>query len=549
MAATERPDGLLAQYKLLGAVIDADWATGLDHKVARHVIDRHYSKYGNSRASLRYLEEATGARRPNVIASLRRLTDHAVIAVIRQGAGTRPTEYSLNFNFGASGNVGDTAKAVSPSGIVDDTACGTAGDTSSASSGIAGDTETYLLSTAYNAGRQVSRNLDPHAAPTAPLAPPAYAADAAGTARVPFDEFWDVYPRKHQKPKARAAYAALNPGPELHSRIVDAARLLAQHYEEHAVEKKHQPFPANWLAGERYDEDLPAVFGDPRAEALKRKKVRQNGEASLSVSSSKSAGLFPPGVHRLRIAAAEEVGSVFGTEWAVDLTLLGVDHPIEGVEFKRRLEILSNDGEGQVDGAGRDAYEELSRLTGEHCPVSFLPGKIVGAHNMSDGGIYFTPDPAGTRLVEIDKSDIVVDGLERWIRIELAEPWDDESDVGPISTGRIDILYESQHSRLQGEGQDRLRKLLDAIGLKHMTDTDQLDFCRFTLGEEGEFLPVLAPAPVPANDDVSPPKPHRKKISFLETVERIPMPTDPWPEGFRAQARSGQDAGDDEVAA
>ena len=47
--------GLLDQYNLLGAIIDSPWATRLDHKVARHVIDRYYPKHGNGRASLRYL--------------------------------------------------------------------------------------------------------------------------------------------------------------------------------------------------------------------------------------------------------------------------------------------------------------------------------------------------------------------------------------------------------------------------------------------------------------------------------------------------------------
>ena len=32
---------LLKHYKLLGAVIDAPWATRLDHKIARHVIERY----------------------------------------------------------------------------------------------------------------------------------------------------------------------------------------------------------------------------------------------------------------------------------------------------------------------------------------------------------------------------------------------------------------------------------------------------------------------------------------------------------------------------
>ena len=90
---------LLKQYKLLGAVIDAAWATGLDHRITRHVIDRHYAKFGNARARLRYLEQVTGAKRNKIIPSLRRIIENGAINVIRQGIGTRPTEYDLNFDF------------------------------------------------------------------------------------------------------------------------------------------------------------------------------------------------------------------------------------------------------------------------------------------------------------------------------------------------------------------------------------------------------------------------------------------------------------------
>src|SRR5882672_2799503 len=96
-AATEPV--LLKQYKLLGAVIDAPWATSLDHKITRHVIERYYAKFGNARASLRYLEQATGSQRNKIVESLRRIIDNGVISVIRQGVGTRPTEYDLNFDF------------------------------------------------------------------------------------------------------------------------------------------------------------------------------------------------------------------------------------------------------------------------------------------------------------------------------------------------------------------------------------------------------------------------------------------------------------------
>jgi hypothetical protein len=128
---------LLKQYKLLRAVIDSPWATRLDIKIACHVIDRYFARHGNARASLRYLERATGSMRTNIIESLRRIIAKGVISVVRQGIGTRPTEYSLCFDFAenkeplaknkkpngpsASGPVDET----STSGPVDETSTST----------------------------------------------------------------------------------------------------------------------------------------------------------------------------------------------------------------------------------------------------------------------------------------------------------------------------------------------------------------------------------------------------------------------------------------
>jgi hypothetical protein len=124
MNATTEPV-LLKQYKLLGAVIDASWATRLDHKIARHVIDRYFAKFGNARASLRYLEAATGAERNKIIPSLRRIIEKGVISVLRQGIGTRPTEYDLNFDFGTRSSSG--AREGTSSGAREGTSTGARG--------------------------------------------------------------------------------------------------------------------------------------------------------------------------------------------------------------------------------------------------------------------------------------------------------------------------------------------------------------------------------------------------------------------------------------
>ncbi len=93
----ETPSSLAKKYNLLGAVVDSQWATRLDHMVATVVIDRHWN--GTACVSLRDLEQITGATRTNIIGSLRRIAAHGVISVIRRGASHRPTEYDLNFDF------------------------------------------------------------------------------------------------------------------------------------------------------------------------------------------------------------------------------------------------------------------------------------------------------------------------------------------------------------------------------------------------------------------------------------------------------------------
>lgn len=149
--SSNKPDSLLVKHRLLVQVLRTDWASKLDHKITVEILERYMSDFGNSRVSLRYLERATGATRSNIVASLRRLVEQGAFAVLREGAGTRPTEYLPNFNFSSgvadetpsSGPAHDTATQTG--GIVGDTSSGLVGDTSTRHSGPAYDTESLLL--------------------------------------------------------------------------------------------------------------------------------------------------------------------------------------------------------------------------------------------------------------------------------------------------------------------------------------------------------------------------------------------------------------------
>jgi len=253
-------NGLLAQHKLLLAVINADWATRLDIKVAAAIIERYVRKFGNARASLSFLENATGSKRNKIIPSTRRLLEHGVAHVVREGVGTRPTEYGLNFQFAASSSLEGTSSDVAGSSALEGTPTGSPEGTSSGSSGTLEGTESSLTVAGLQAERTEREN-----EPAAPTAPPtvglsATAAVTAGEGN--FRDLWKAYyPDKGKgRAEAEAAYAKLAPDADLHRQMVDAAR--EWHDAWSAQDKPDAPryTLAKWIERKEYECAPPTAY-------------------------------------------------------------------------------------------------------------------------------------------------------------------------------------------------------------------------------------------------------------------------------------------------
>ena len=202
--------------------MQANWASGLDKSIAYEIIDNYRRDRGNSRASLRYLEQATGARRPSVIASVRRLVENGPFNVALQGGGTRPTAYALDFGQvaeNARGIVDNTSSSSASSGIVDNTSVVPQAIPLESASGIVDNTESVLPVDGLQAGL-LDRMIDP-ATPTAPPLADGLAAPAAGgsaveeeeraPAKPTFELCWRTYDYPRGKKEARAAWNALPP--------------------------------------------------------------------------------------------------------------------------------------------------------------------------------------------------------------------------------------------------------------------------------------------------------------------------------------------------
>ncbi|MBB4580388.1 hypothetical protein GGE45_002718 [Rhizobium aethiopicum] len=254
-------DSLKYQWRLLALVLRSAWATGLDKTLAFEIIDNYRKEFGNSRASLSYLQRASGADRKAVIASTRRLTEYGPFSVNRAGAGTRPTEYKLHFELvhenSSGGAETTTTKNRSSSGVQTTTGGGAETTTRSASGG-AETTQSVLPDAAYKAGIQ-DRMIE-FAAPGAPPLAGLSAATAGPTKEDGFDELWKAYSCKQKKAEAKAAYAKLAPDRELHARMVEAAGNWFARWA--AQEKPDAPrfTLARWLEREEYECEPPTAY-------------------------------------------------------------------------------------------------------------------------------------------------------------------------------------------------------------------------------------------------------------------------------------------------
>jgi hypothetical protein len=382
--------GLLDQYLLLGAVIDSKWATRLDHKIARVVIDRFFQKHGNSRASLGYLERATGAARSNVIASLRRIAENGAISVARLGAGTRPTEYTLNFEFGA-GNRSGRADTTATSGDASTTAAVSQELPLERPSSHASATETYLPSLSTDR-LTVSRNDE---SPAAASPPPARLEPVpAGAAVVPksdgFEELWLAYPLKVDRSKAKAEYAKLAPDASLHAKLVEAATKLSVHHAANGTEKTFIKRLQNWIREERYEEDLPTTYANAKDAANPRFKAGRTQKTNVDTDKFGPSGLSPKtplGRHVVEVTSCDVLSGKNNSERFIDVhfRIQGGTH--DGKDFAHNFLYMTDDG---ADEQGSRWFSDVCRAVNNESPrdtSEFLGATLTAI--VSKGGIEY----------------------------------------------------------------------------------------------------------------------------------------------------------------
>lgn len=353
-----RDNGLLAQHQFVLAVMTSGRFTALDHGVAGTIMKRYYPKYGNARVSLRYLEQATGATRTNVIASRRRLVDGGAFYIVSEGIGTRPTEIAPNFDFSSSGIAGDTTSNDDHSGIAGDTSGGIAGDTTTVASGTAGKTESYLHMPVYETGILIDR-LEP-ASPSAPAAAGAEAPRTPGSAgeeesetKGGFEELWVAYGYRRGRAEARKAYEAVAPDSELHASMVAAAVEWRETWAAQGKADAPRFSLAKWIEREEYECAPPTAYQPkarrPKPASQPSARPRAADRAVVIVASD----VVRDGADSRLVAQLEADGSPVG-ELVIDLETDNAETQAAGqrrfAELTRAMDLLTVDDSKDLHG-------------------------------------------------------------------------------------------------------------------------------------------------------------------------------------------------------
>jgi hypothetical protein len=476
------PDSLKYQWRLLGLVMRADWATSLDKSVAYEVVDNYRKDRGDSRASLRYLEKATGATRPNIIASLRRLVERGPFSVALQGGGTRPTAYALHFDKvaeNASGIVDDTASSDFPSGIVGDTSVVSQAIPLEDASGIVGNTESVLLVDGLQAGL-LDRMNDTRPPSAPPLAGGLAATAAGGTAveelqhsqadatdaEPTFEALWRAYDYAKGKKEARTAWNALPPEVDK-AAVIEAAKAWQASWAAQGKPDAPRKHLATWLREERYDEEAPKGFT----------KVERGKSVSKAKPGGKREFGIGANIKHFTIVGHETDGSPFA-EFFETFTFRADD----GQEFSKRMHVVSATAEF-AEGADVELKNALHNAAfGKGNIQEDFVGRVVGA--CDDKGLCFfdvgQPAAAPEWIGDVDR--LAPFGTFPAKVLDSSCEWNEHGQFVTLMlditdcSGGMAINRQVNHTfdLESGKGRAFLASICRAVGITSIEDTDVL---------------------------------------------------------------------------
>lgn len=348
------------------------------------ILDWYHTRYGNALASVRHIVSELKARDPagvgffngDVHSALKDLVEWGYLDQ-QKGSGRSASRYvpvwsKHSVQDSQNTNVGSVAFGETPNADVR--------ETPNANPVCVQDSPNKDPFT--GPGLPTRGHVKGNSASAAPSAPPASGAVAprfAASALEGFDTFWLAWPRKHGKQAAEREWKKAKP--EDHQQILTAARTWSEHYITNGTDKRWIPEPANWLAKERWHEDLPLSFNSAKEAATSRKVANSNSKHS------RRGPLLPDDrTHLLTIKRVEIEGNPYSDFWQTFVFDLGER------EIEQRYHIVA-DGDAGPDSEGCNALMKAVGYNEMTNPESEIIGASVLAANAGKGRLSFYRPP------------------------------------------------------------------------------------------------------------------------------------------------------------
>jgi hypothetical protein len=146
--------------------------------------------------------------------------------------------------------------------------------------------------------------------------------------------------------------------------LVSKAVALAEHYQSNATERKWWKHLHNWLAEERYLEDLPVPYENPKAAAMVRKRENgpRKGNAETPAKDVGQSPKTPQGRHKVKVVSSDMPDSINSAEKRMVFSFRIEDGEHEGKEFSHSFKVISEDETTQAN--GQSFFSELRHATG-----------------------------------------------------------------------------------------------------------------------------------------------------------------------------------------
>jgi hypothetical protein len=82
-----------------------------------------------------------------------------------------------------------------------------------------------------------------------------------------FDQFWNTYPKKVSKPQAKQAFKRKCTSSDIFRKLMDGLKKTIA-YQWKNKDPQYIPYPATWLNGERWNDDIQISTGNPYLDLL-----------------------------------------------------------------------------------------------------------------------------------------------------------------------------------------------------------------------------------------------------------------------------------------